>query len=415
MSNQPGTFSSPEGGRPGSADAFPSTLRKKTISVLGATGSIGQTTLSLLSEYEARFALDVITAENNVEQLAFLARRHHPALAVIGNETHYIKLKEMLEGTGIAVAAGRQAVIEAAERKADLMVSGIMGCAGLEPVFAAIENGTDVALATKECLVAAGYLLMETAEKHAAAILPVDSEHNAVFQLLQGQKTSEIRKIILTASGGPLRTLSESELGRVTPEQAVKHPNWSMGAKISVDSATLMNKGLEMIEAYHLFPVAKEQIDVVVHPQSIVHSLVHFNDNSVFAHLSAPHMSVPISYCLGYPDRLPTGNLPLDLTAIGALVFERPDTKRFPCLQLAYDALATDGAAPCILNASNEVAVAAFLEKRIGFTDIPNVIAETLSSLALPAPKTLPDIMETDRLARSAAKGYIDSASSPLL
>lgn len=390
----------------------PSTFpNSKTISVLGATGSIGQTTLSLLADHPGRFALDVMTAENNVEQLAFLARQHKPSLAVIGNEVHYQTLKEMLEGTGIQIAAGRQAIIEAAQRKSDLLVSGIMGCAGLEPVFAAIENGTDVALATKECLVAAGYLLMETAHKTGASILPVDSEHNAVFQLLQGQKISEIRKITLTASGGPLRTLSESELAKVTPEQAVKHPNWSMGAKISVDSATLMNKGLEMIEAYHLFPVGKEQIDVVVHPQSIVHSLVHFNDNSVFAHLSAPHMSVPISYCLGYPDRLPTNNLPLDLTAIGALVFERPDTKRFPCLQLAYDALATDGAAPCILNAANEVAVAAFLEKRIGFTNISQAIAETLSSLSLSAPNSLVDIMETDKLARSRANEYIKSLS----
>lgn len=386
----------------------PSTSPKtKTISVLGATGSIGQTTLSLLADHPERFALDAMTAENNVEQLAFLARRHKPALAVIGNEAHYQPLKEMLDGTGIRIAAGRQAVIEAAQRKADLLVSGIMGCAGLEPVFAAIENGTNVALATKECLVAAGYLLMETAKKNNAAILPVDSEHNAVFQLLQGQKPSEIRKITLTASGGPLRTLSEAELAKVTPEQAVKHPNWSMGAKISVDSATLMNKGLEMIEAYHLFPVGKEQIDVVVHPQSIVHSLVHFNDNSVFAHLSAPHMSVPISYCLGYPDRLPTNNLPLDLTAIGALVFERPDTKRFPCLQLAYDALATDGAAPCVLNAANEIAVAAFLEKRIGFTDISKVIAEMLLSVEVSLPHTLQEIIEIDALARRRANEYI--------
>lgn len=384
-------------------------LSRKSITVLGATGSIGQTTLNLIQNHPDSFGLEAITAENNVEQLAFLARKVKPLLAVIGNESHYAQLKEMLEGTGIEVAAGRTAVIDAAARPVDMVVSGIMGIAGLEPVFSAIEAGHDVALATKECLVAAGDLLMQTAEAKHVSILPIDSEHNAVFQLLTGQEAKSIRAITLTASGGPFRTFTADALKNVTPEQAIKHPNWQMGAKISVDSATLMNKGLELIEAYHLFPVKAEQIDIVIHPQSIVHALVHFEDGAIFAHLSAPDMSVPISYCLGYPNRLPTTNERLDLTAIGALVFERPDTIRFPCLQLAYDALAAGKGAPCVLNAANEIAVSAFLDKRIGFTDIPKIISKTLGALDEKAATSLDEALATDHLARTKALAYITS------
>lgn len=381
--------------------------RQKRVSVLGATGSIGQTTLKLIQQHQASFALDAVTAENNVEQLAFLARAHKPKIAVIGNEALYSKLKEMLEGTGIETAAGRKAIIEAAARPVDVVVSGIMGIAGLEPVFAAIHAGQDVALATKECLVAAGELLMETAKQKHVRILPIDSEHNAVFQLITGQDEKAIRQITLTASGGPFRTFTAEALKHVTPEQAVKHPNWQMGAKISVDSATLMNKGLELIEAYQLFSVNADQIDVVIHPQSIVHALVHFEDGAMFAHLSAPHMSVPISYCLGYPARLPSQNQRLDLTTIGALVFERPDTLRFPCLQLAYDALAAGRGAPCVLNAANEVAVSAFLDKRINFTDIPKIISKTLSSLDEKTATSIEAALAIDHLARTHALSYI--------
>ncbi|MFO1242954.1 MAG: 1-deoxy-D-xylulose-5-phosphate reductoisomerase [Rickettsiales bacterium] len=380
---------------------------RRIVSILGVTGSIGQTTLNLIEANPQAFALDTITAENNVEQLAFLARRVKPKHVVIGNPDHYQQLKDMLDNTGIDIAAGRQAIIEAAKRPVDMVVSGIMGIAGLEPVFAAIDAGHTVALATKECLVAAGALLMRTAAEKNVAILPIDSEHNAVFQLLAGQDEKAIRAITLTASGGPFRTYTAEALKTVTPEEAVRHPNWQMGAKISVDSATLMNKGLEMIEAFHLFPVKAEQIQIVIHPQSIVHALVHFQDSSIFAHLSAPDMSVPISYCLGYPERLHSATPLLDLTAIGALVFERPDTIRFPCLQLAYDALEQGRGAPCVLNAANEIAVGAFLDNSLSFNDIPIVISKTLASLDEEAATSLEDALALDGLARTKALEYI--------
>lgn len=371
----------------------------RRLSILGATGSIGTTTLSLIRQHRERYAIESLTAQENVEALIALAREFRPAFAVIGNPAHAQALREGLAGTGIATAAGPQALVEAAARPADWTMAAIIGIAGLRPALAAAKRGGVLALANKESLVAAGELFMKECRTHGTILLPVDSEHNAVFQLTERASTTPAR-ITLTASGGPFLHYTAEQLACVTPQQAVKHPNWSMGAKISVDSATLMNKGLELIEAHHLFGLAADQLDALVHPQSIIHCLVHYEDGAVLAQLSHPDMAVPIAYTLAWPERMATKARPLDLATIGSLIFEAPDERRFPCLRLALEAMRTGGTAPLILNTANEVAVARFLGGACGFMDIPRLIESALEGAASNAPQTLEEIEEIDHTLR---------------
>lgn len=384
----------------------------KSLSILGATGSIGQSTLDLVRRQPDAFSVEVLTAQANVDGLAQAAKDVKAKHAVIGDESHYAALKAALAGTGIEVSAGRAAVIDAAACGADWTMASIVGCAGLEPVMAAIRRGGTIALANKESLVSAGDVLMAAVRDHGATLLPVDSEHNAIFQCFERENAAQVRRVILTASGGPFRQLDADMLCKVTPEQAVKHPNWSMGAKISVDSASLMNKGLELIEAYHLFPVSVDQLDVIVHPQSVIHSMVEYQDGSVLAQLGSPDMRTPISYCLAWPDRMPAPVERLDLAKIAQLSFEEPDLVRFPCLQLAKDALAQGRGAPAILNAANEIAVAAFLDKRIGFMDIPSVVESVLAGYDAPVPATIADILALDSEARRRAAQQVEAVAA---
>lgn len=384
----------------------------KSLSILGATGSIGQSTLDLVRRQPDAFSVEVLTAQANVDGLAQAAKDVKAKRAVIGDESHYAALKAALAGTGIEVSAGRAAVIDAAACGADWTMASIVGCAGLEPVMAAIRRGGTIALANKESLVSAGDVLMAAVRDHGATLLPVDSEHNAIFQCFERENAAQVRRVILTASGGPFRQLDADMLCKVTPEQAVKHPNWSMGAKISVDSASLMNKGLELMEAYHLFPVAVDQLDVIVHPQSVIHSMVEYQDGSVLAQLGSPDMRTPISYCLAWPDRMPAPVEQLDLAKIAQLSFEEPDLVRFPCLQLAKDALAQGRGAPAILNAANEIAVAAFLDKRIGFMDIPSVVESVLAGYDAPVPATIADILALDSEARRRAAQQVEAVAA---
>lgn len=384
----------------------------KSLSILGATGSIGQSTLDLVRRQPDAFSVEVLTAQANVDGLAQAAKDVKAKRAVIGDESHYAALKAALAGTGIEVSAGRAAVIDAAACGADWTMASIVGCAGLEPVMAAIQRGGTIALANKESLVSAGDVLMAAVRDHGATLLPVDSEHNAIFQCFERENAAQVRRVILTASGGPFRQLGADMLSKVTPEQAVKHPNWSMGAKISVDSASLMNKGLELIEAYHLFPVTVDQLDVIVHPQSVVHSMVEYQDGSVLAQLGSPDMRTPISYCLAWPERMPAPVERLDLAKIAQLSFEAPDLVRFPCLRLAKDALAQGRGAPAILNAANEIAVAAFLDKRIGFMDIPSVVESVLAGYDAPVPATIADILALDSEARRRAAQQVEAVAA---
>lgn len=375
----------------------------KRVTILGATGSVGRSTLDLIERERDAFEIVALTANSDVAGLAELVRRVRPERAVIGDPARHGELKSLLADTNIGVAAGREAVIEAAGAGADWTMAAIVGCAGLAPVMRALEGGGVVALANKEALVSAGQLMTAAAARGGATLLPVDSEHNAVFQCLQGSRAEDVRRIILTASGGPFRLWSLERMRAATPEQAVAHPNWSMGAKISVDSATLMNKGLELIEAFHLFPVAVEQLDAVIHPQSIVHSLVEYCDGSVLAQLGPADMRVPIAHTLAWPARMATPCTGLDLVSKGRLDFEAPDLERFPALALARAALAQGGAAPAVLNAANEIAVASFLARAIGFLDIATVVGEVLSAYGPPAPATIEDVMGIDAEAREVA------------
>ncbi len=379
----------------------------KSLTVLGATGSIGQSTLRLVEQHPERFSLDILTAHDNVEALAELARRFSPRQVVIGNEAHYAALKGALANTSVEVAAGEEALIAAAAAPCDFVMAAIVGAAGLAPTLAAIQAGRTVGLANKECLVAAGELVMRSCRQSGATLLPVDSEHNAIFQVIECNHNDDIEKVILTASGGPLREMDAQSLTQVTPEQAVAHPNWSMGAKISVDSATLMNKGLEVIEAHHLFSLPPEKLEVVVHPESIVHSFVHFVDGSVIAQMSPPDMIIPIAHTLHWPERHGFDAPKLDMVSIGSLHFEAPDHARFPCLGLAYDAMKAGQSMPAVLNAANEVAVHAFLDKRIGFTDIQRVIGQTLDSSSPQGYASLEDIQSIDAKARRIAETFI--------
>lgn len=372
----------------------------RKIAILGATGSIGKSTLDLVERSPERFEVVAVTAATNVEALAGIARRTKAKLAVVADETRFSTLQELLAGTPCRVAAGGEGLIEAATGEAELVIAAIVGCAGLRPVMAAVEAGKTVALANKEALVTAGELMTGAARAHGATILPVDSEHNAIFQCLAGSRKEDVSKIILTASGGPFRTASAAIMGSATPAQAVAHPNWSMGAKISVDSATLMNKGLELIEAHYLFGLPSNRIDILIHPQSVIHSMVEFIDGSVLAQLGSPDMRIPIAYALAWPERIETPAQRLDLAAIARLDFEAPDVTRFPALRLAREALEASGAAPIVLNAANEVAVASFLAGEIRFPDIVRAVGEALARAKFDTPGNIDDVIGIDRATR---------------
>lgn len=381
---------------------------RRQLSLFGATGSVGRSTLDLVRQDGESWALSVLTANSDVAELARLAREFRPALAVIADEARYGELKEALAGTGVEIAAGADALVEAAKRPTDLVMAAIVGCAGLAPTMAALEAGHDVALANKEALVSAGDLMTAAAKASGATILPVDSEHNAIFQCLAGGRIDQVKRIILTASGGPFRTLSAAKMAHVTPAEAVAHPNWSMGAKISVDSATMMNKGLELIEAHHLFPVGLDRIEILVHPQSVIHSMVEYIDRSTLAQLGSPDMRIPISSALAWPQRMETPCAPLDLAAIGRLDFEAPDEARFPATALCRGAIDEGGARPAQLNAANEVAVAAFLAGRISFPAIIDTVRRVIDAAAPAHPASLQDIFSVDAASRAAAQQFVD-------
>lgn len=354
---------------------------RKKITILGSTGSIGTQTLDIIEEYPDKFQAQILTAGNNWELLARQAMKFRPETVVIGNEVHYQPLKEALEGTGTEVMAGSKAIAEVAGRDDHaVVVTAMVGYSGLIPTMAAISRGKRIALANKETLVVAGEVITKALEETESDIIPVDSEHSAIFQCLQGEKTAEARKIILTASGGPFLNRRAEELEFVTPADALRHPNWDMGAKVTIDSASMMNKGFEMIEARWLFGCPPEKIEIVVHPQSIVHSMVEFDDGSVKAQLGVPDMHLPIRYALSYPERFRTERNPLSLTHYRSLTFEAPDMVKFPMLGLAYKAIGKGGTMPCVLNAANERAVAAFLRGEIRFTDLPTVAIKVMES-----------------------------------
>jgi 1-deoxy-D-xylulose-5-phosphate reductoisomerase len=378
-------------------------MAPRTLSIFGATGSVGLSTLDLVRQHREAYRVVALTANGNAADLAKLAIEFDAAVAVVADEAAYPALKAALAGTNIHASAGQAALIEAAKLGVDWTMAAIVGCAGLPPTMAAIEAGKTVALANKEALVSAGELMMAAVMRTGATLLPVDSEHNAIFQCLSGGRIDQVRKITLTASGGPFRSLSLNQMRAVTPAQAVAHPNWDMGAKISVDSATMMNKGLELIEAHHLFPVGLDKIDVLVHPQSVIHSLVEFVDRSTLAQLGSPDMRIPIASALAWPDRIETNCIPLDLATIGTLSFEAPDGVRESDQGLARDAVQLGGAAPAILNAANEIAVAAFLSGRIGFLDIAAIVEAVLDCYDAPPPDSLGALFSIDAAARSYA------------
>ena len=375
----------------------------RKVSVFGATGSVGMSTLDLIQRDPEGYRVVALTAHNDVEGLAAAARQANAAIAVIGNEACYEALKDALRGSGTEVAAGESALIDVAGADADWSMAAIVGCAGLRPTMAALKAGGTVALANKESLVSAGALMMDAVGASGATLLPVDSEHNAIFQCLAGSRMEDVARITLTASGGPFRTRSREEMRGITPAQAVAHPNWSMGAKISVDSATMMNKGLELIEAAHLFPVGLDRIEILVHPQSVIHSMVEYRDRSTLAQLGSPDMRIPIAHALAWPERIATPCQPLDLARIGRLDFEAPDEDRFPALRLTRQAAEAGGAAPAILNAANEVAVAAFLKGAIGFLDIAMIVEDVLNGYSAPVPQQIDDVLEADAQARKRA------------
>ena len=375
----------------------------KSVTILGSTGSIGTSTLSLIEQNQDYYSIVALTANKNVELLIKQALQFRPQIAVIGDESLYKVLKDALKDSGVEVACGKNSILDAASMPADWIMAGIVGVAGLIPTLEAIKQGTVVALANKECLVSAGELLMSEVKRSGTILLPVDSEHNAVFQVFDFENVKSIKKIILTASGGPFRTMSKVEMKEVTPEQAINHPNWDMGAKISVDSATMMNKGLELIEAYYLFPIEENQIDIIVHPQSIVHSMVEYKDGSVLAQMGCPDMRTPIGFCLGWPHRITAPVESLNLAKVGRLDFEVPDIDKFPCLTLAREALKTGGTAPTILNAANEVAVEGFLNKEIGFLNIAEVVENAIQKIPVGKISCLDQISNVDEEARVIA------------
>jgi len=379
-------------------------MNRRTVAILGATGSVGSSTLDLIDRNPERFEVVALTAATNVAALADAALRTRARLAVIDDASLLPELRERLAGSACRPATGRAALTEAAAGEAEWVMAAIVGCAGLEPVMAAVEAGRTVALANKEALVTAGALMIDAARKAGAKILPVDSEHNAIFQCLAGSDRDHVSRLILTASGGPFRTLDRAEMASMTPAQAVAHPNWSMGAKISVDSATMMNKGLELIEAHFLFGLAPDRIEVIVHPQSIIHSMVEYIDGSILAQLGSPDMRVPIAHALAWPERIATPVTKLDFVQIGKLDFEVADPQRFPALKLAREALGSGGAAAIVLNAANEIAVEAFLGGRIGFLDIADLVGAALARTDPSVPQSIAEVIDIDAATRERVR-----------
>ena len=394
-------------------DVVPETIAPKTemtprsITILGSTGSVGCNTVELIENNPSDYVVEALTANRNVTLLIEQSLRLKPNTAVLADPDGYHALKEGLAGTGIEAAAGPEALIEAAHRPADWVMASIVGAAGLKPTLTAVRRGATIGLANKECLVSAGDLFVKEVEIHGATLLPVDSEHSAIFQVFDFDNADRVHRIILTASGGPFRNSSLDEMAKMTPEQAVAHPNWDMGAKISVDSATMINKGLELIEAFHLFPVSGDQIEILVHPQSIIHSMVDYVDGSVLAQLGTPDMRTPIAYALAWPKRMAARAPRLELGEIATLTFENPDMDRFPALRLARQALNSGGAAPTVLNAANEVAVRHFLDKNIGFLDIVRIVEETLIAAPDGRLDNLDDVAEADAEARRIAEDLV--------
>jgi 1-deoxy-D-xylulose-5-phosphate reductoisomerase len=383
-----------------------STAVERSVTILGATGSIGSSTLDLLRRDRKRYRVEAVTAGRNAAALARIARDVGARFAVVADQSAYADLKSELSGSGIVAAAGTDALIEAAARPADWVMAAISGATGLRPTLAAIERGATVALANKECLVCAGGLFMRCAVTKGATVLPVDSEHNALFQALASGKRSEVQRVIITASGGPFRTWSREKIDKATPEQALRHPNWSMGPKITIDSATLMNKGLELIEAHHLFALPSAQIEVLVHPQSVVHGLVEFTDGAMVAQLGAPDMRIPIAHCLAWPQRMEAPTPRLDLAKLASLTFEQPDLGRFPALKLARLALEQGGGATTVLNAANEIAVSEFIAGRLGFAGITRLVAAVLEAAdrrLTGEPDTIDAAIAVDYVARTLA------------
>ncbi len=384
----------------------PSKAHPRSVTILGATGSVGCSTLDLIEREPDCYRIVALTANRNVEGLAAAAKRVGATRAVIADPSCYTALKDALAGTEIEATAGAEAVEDAAAMPADWVMAGIVGAAGLRPTLAAVRRGAMVAFANKECLVCAGDLFMQEVADHNAVLLPVDSEHNAIFQVFNDPDGKGVEKIILTASGGPFRTLSLDEMAGKGPAQAVAHPNWDMGAKISVDSATMMNKGLELIEAFHLFPVAEDKVEILVHPQSVIHSMVAYKDGSVLAQLGTPDMRTPIAYALGWPSRIATPGPRLDLAQVAQLSFEQPDEIRFPALRLARAALRAGGLVPTWMNAANEIAVARFLAGDIGFLDIARLV-EAIADQAPQGPLTgLEQVFAADEEARAKASEW---------
>ena len=389
-------------------------FKKRSVSVLGSTGSIGCSTLDLISRNPEKFSVATLTGNRNIQLLAEQARTFKPKLVVVANAAGYKELKNELSGSKIEIAAGNDALTEAAKIHSDIVMAGIVGIAGLKPTMAAVKRGITIALANKESLVCAGNILINELEKSGGKIIPVDSEHNAIFQVFDFKQHQTVLKLILTASGGPFRDTPVEQMVNITPEEALAHPNWVMGAKISVDSATMMNKGLELIAAFYLFPIDEDQIDIVIHPQSILHSMVAYKDGSVLAQLGSPDMRTPISYALAWPNRMETPAPQLKLDQIVNLSFQVPDTKRFPALRLAKEALSDRGAAPVVLNAANEIAVKYFLERQIGYLDIVKVVEGTLNKHSFKNPDSIGDVSEIDKEARNIAEDLVKSVTSAM-
>jgi len=374
-----------------------------TLTILGSTGSIGTTAIELIKLHQDKFSVISLTSYNNIQLLANQAKQLNAKYAVIGNESLYKELKDALAGTNIEALAGEQAIIDAAKITSDIVLTAIVGAAGLLPTMAAIERGATIALANKETLVCAGDIVMQAAKTHNAKIIPVDSEHSAIFQVFDFNNPSSIEKIIVTASGGPFRNFTKQQIENATLADALKHPIWNMGAKISIDSATMMNKSLEIIEAWHLFPIEKSQLEILVHPQSIIHSMVNYVDGSVLAQLGTPDMSTPIAYALAYPERMTSNSSKLNLAEIGNLSFFAPDYEKFPALRLGKEALQAGGSAPSILNAANEIAVERFLNQQISFGEIAQIVEKTLEKIPVSSPTTIDEVIAIDRQARQIA------------
>jgi 1-deoxy-D-xylulose-5-phosphate reductoisomerase len=379
----------------------------RSVTVLGATGSVGGSTVDLLKRGNGKYRVEAVTANRNAAQLAQIARDLHARFAAVADPSAYRDLKDALSGSGIEVASGEAALIEAAQRPAEWVMAAVSGSVGLKPTLAAAKRGATVALANKECLVCAGAMFMRAAAAAGACVLPVDSEHNAIFQALTAGPREDVSRIVITASGGPFRSWTREQMRAASVEQALKHPNWSMGPKITIDSATMFNKCLELIEAHHLFAVAPAQLAVLVHPQSIIHGMVEYRDGSVVAQLGSPDMRIPIAHCLAWPTRIDGPAAKLDLAKVGSLTFEAPDPIRFPALEIGRRALETGGAAPTILNAANEIAVAAFIERKIGFGGIAELVGATLDAAerrnATAEPQDIDEALAIDHMARSLA------------